>query len=435
MSATPFTNRVFGAIIIRSINSNFNADFTHHPRTLPDGTVYSTDKALKYAIKDYFRKFNAAEEKLFYVKRFNERLNPLTLDETYVNIFGKYPKKGSERFSLFYFDGENVIGVVSEKPKAKEIKAFFEQLPEDSELREYSKHFGQLADKKKVVSKKPTEVKPTPEEEEHLFYIDKDDKPVKLEGDITKLRDAAEKLDEYLTGGVDKFEVLGNLMQCLDIRLFGATFAGETNISIHGPVQINHGMNRLVDGKGNQLNELYTEDILSPFRNPGEVDQAEKGASTKGTQTNLKEGHYVFHFSINPKNTEGLYELVNRGKQDDAKLFLRSEDISKLKAAMNNAVTALDSTRKIGTENEATIFVTFKQISIKVLPSFTELIDVTRTNGKVRIDCTRAAQAINAVKNEVEKVELYYDVIGTEVVGLDDAPNVKKYNILNNQEV
>lgn len=49
-----FKNRVFGAVIIKSINSNFNADFTHHPRTLPDGVVYSTDKALKYAVKDYF---------------------------------------------------------------------------------------------------------------------------------------------------------------------------------------------------------------------------------------------------------------------------------------------------------------------------------------------------------------------------------------------
>ena len=47
-----FKNRVFGAVILKSINSNFNADFTHHPRTLPDGVVYSTDKAMKYTIKD-----------------------------------------------------------------------------------------------------------------------------------------------------------------------------------------------------------------------------------------------------------------------------------------------------------------------------------------------------------------------------------------------
>jgi CRISPR-associated protein Csh2 len=327
MSANPFANRAFGAIIIRSINSNFNADFTHHPRTLPDGTVYSTDKALKYAIKDYFRKFNGTSENLFYVRRLNKDMNPFDLVETFETIFEKAVK--------------------------------------DTEKR----------------------------------------------------------------------ELLRDLLSCIDIRVFGATFAPkgsgikDKNISIHGPVQINHGVNRFPQ------NEIYTEDILSPFRNPGEEGSDEKAMVTIGNQTNIKEGHYVFHFSINPKNTDPLYALANEGQPQNKLLFLSTDDVAKLKMAMNNAVTALDSTRKIGTENEATIFVTLKQGSIKVLPSFTELIDVTRSNGKVRIDCTRAAQAINAVKDEVEKVELYYDVIGTEVIGLDGVPNLEKYNILNNQKV
>ena len=38
-----FENRVYGVQIIKSKNSNYNADFTGNPRTLPDGTVYSTD--------------------------------------------------------------------------------------------------------------------------------------------------------------------------------------------------------------------------------------------------------------------------------------------------------------------------------------------------------------------------------------------------------
>lgn len=327
MSTKPFANRMFGAIIIKSINSNFNADFTHHPRTLRDGTVYSTDKALKYAIKDYFRKFNGTDQKLFYVKRLNEDLNPFDLVDTYETIFKKNVKD-------------------TEKP-----------------------------------------------------------------------------------------ELLGDLMSCLDIRLFGATFAPkgagikDKNISIHGPVQINHGVNRFPE------NEIYTEDILSPFRNPGEEGSDEKAMVTIGNQANLKEGHYVFHFSINPKNTDTLYDRVNSERKEGEKLFLSSDDINKLKEAMNNAVTALDSTRKIGTENEATIFVTLKSGSIKVLPSFTELINVTKSDGKARIDCTRAAQAINAVAGEVEKVELYYDLIGAEVTGLDGVPNLEKYNILNSQRV
>jgi CRISPR-associated protein Csh2 len=54
--STSFKNRVFGCAIIKSINSNYNADFSHQPRTLPDGTVYATDKTLKYSIRNYMVK-------------------------------------------------------------------------------------------------------------------------------------------------------------------------------------------------------------------------------------------------------------------------------------------------------------------------------------------------------------------------------------------
>ena len=48
-----FKNRVFGCVVIKSVNSNYNADFSHQPRTLPDGSVYATDKALKYTVRNY----------------------------------------------------------------------------------------------------------------------------------------------------------------------------------------------------------------------------------------------------------------------------------------------------------------------------------------------------------------------------------------------
>jgi len=318
---------MFGCVILKSINSNFNADFTHHPRTLPDGVVYSTDKALKYAVKDYLRKHNALGDNIFYIKRFNESLNPLTLDETYIEIFGEYPKKKT-------------------KKKDKE------------------------------------------------------------------------------TEEINRIEILKNLLSCIDIRLFGATFAGETNISIHGTVQINHGVNRFPE------NEIYTEDILSPFRNPGEEGSAEKGMSTIGNQTNLKEGHYVFHFSVNPKNTEELYKKVN-----DNSLFLSKEDIQKLKEAFNNSVTALDSSRKIGTENEATVFVQLKEGSKKMLPSFTELVYVKRNGEKVQIDCKKIQENIQKIDKDVESVEVFYNPLNTDIVGLDKSSKVRHFNILNNEEI
>lgn len=62
-----FKNRVFGCVIIKANNANYNADFTGQPRTLPDGTVYATDKALKYTVRNYFTK-NFDDEKYFILK-------------------------------------------------------------------------------------------------------------------------------------------------------------------------------------------------------------------------------------------------------------------------------------------------------------------------------------------------------------------------------
>lgn len=429
---TEFKNRVFGSVILKSINSNFNADFTHHPRTLPDGVVYSTDKALKFAIKDYFRK-NYDQEKIFYVKRFDQKINPLRLHDIYKLIFNEYPKAKIDKYSLFYFDGAEIKGVLPEKINKKEINNYFKSLEDTNELKVYSSDFNKYS--KDAKAKKENEVKLENEGEdiEFYFYVDKDNRIIKLEGEKDELDKIVDELYLKLTGGVDKYEVLRNLLKCIDIRLFGATFADgveKLNISLHGPVQINHGINKYKDQYGNTINEMYTEDILSPF-----ADKEGAQMSTIGNQTNLKEGHYVFHFSINPKNTEEFYQMVNNGKNDDEKLCLSNDDINKLKEAINNSVTALDSSRKIGTENEATIWVQLIEKSKKVLPSFTELISVTKENDISIIDCTKVSENLTLIASEIEKVEVYYNPTTTKIVGFDENVQIKYYNILNNKEL
>jgi len=86
-----FTNRVFGCVIIKALNANYNADFTHQPRTLPDGTVYATDKALKYSVRNYLKKVHPSD-KVFYFKSLSEDMQPHDLGETYVKHFGDFPK-------------------------------------------------------------------------------------------------------------------------------------------------------------------------------------------------------------------------------------------------------------------------------------------------------------------------------------------------------
>jgi len=90
MSA-PFLHRVFGCVIIKSINSNYNADFSHQPRTLPDGTVYATDKVLKYSVRNFLKKVYPGE-KVLYFKTLSDSMQPRDLGESYIDMFGDFPK-------------------------------------------------------------------------------------------------------------------------------------------------------------------------------------------------------------------------------------------------------------------------------------------------------------------------------------------------------
>ena len=90
-NTTIFNKRCYGLVIIKSELSNFNADFTGNPRRLPDanGTIYATDKALKYAIRKFWKDNN---KEVFVWK-------------TFKGIKGDYrPKTLEERFQFFNED-------------------------------------------------------------------------------------------------------------------------------------------------------------------------------------------------------------------------------------------------------------------------------------------------------------------------------------------
>ena len=44
-------NRVYGVVGIKSIMSNWNADFSGRCKTTTDGKIFGSDKAFKYPIK------------------------------------------------------------------------------------------------------------------------------------------------------------------------------------------------------------------------------------------------------------------------------------------------------------------------------------------------------------------------------------------------
>ena len=81
---------VYGVLGISSIMANWNADFTGYPKSMSDGTVYGSDKALKYPMK---KMWENEGKKVLYIKsmKFSEKdgsLVPNSLKERYENIFG-----------------------------------------------------------------------------------------------------------------------------------------------------------------------------------------------------------------------------------------------------------------------------------------------------------------------------------------------------------
>ena len=305
-----YSNRIYGAALVKAINSNYNADFSGQPRTLPNGVVYATDKALKYAIKNFIKE-NYPSEKVFYFKRFNEEFIPYSLDDAFAAAF----------------------------PEHK---------------------------------------------------------------------------DE-----IDKKIIAKDLLSCIDIRLFGATFAKKAKknvaISIHGPVQITHGVNVWHE------NNFYSEQIMSPFRNPNEKNE-DNTATTLGRQSRLHEGHYLHHFSVNPKNLEEILELAG----NDANT-LKDDDISKLKEALQKGVTYYDSAAKVGCENELLVWVTLKPESKLVMPNFTQLMKMSKekVDGKVQLDMSELKKVVDVNKNEIEAFEIYLNNASIIIANAPDEAIIK----------
>ena len=82
--------RVYGVIGIKSVMANWNADFEGNPKSISDGKVFGSDKALKYPMKKMWQNEG---EKVLYIKSFKEdekdkKLRPRSLKERYEYIFG-----------------------------------------------------------------------------------------------------------------------------------------------------------------------------------------------------------------------------------------------------------------------------------------------------------------------------------------------------------
>lgn len=82
-----YTKFASGIFVVKSLNGNFNSNFSGTPRQLPDeeGTIYATDKALKYCIRKYL--LENGDSPIFAWRRRTEEGIFFKIDETYNYLF------------------------------------------------------------------------------------------------------------------------------------------------------------------------------------------------------------------------------------------------------------------------------------------------------------------------------------------------------------
>ena len=288
-------NRIYGVIGIKSIMSNWNADFNGRPKSLSNGDVFGSDKAFKYPIK---RMWQAAGEKVLYIKSYkidNGKMQPNKLNERYTVLFGS---------------------ILDEKTSSK--------------------------------------------------------------------------------------DVLGNLFSAIDVMNFGATFAEKNqSIGITGAVQIGQGMNRYEEHR------VTTQPILSPFRNSNKEDADQ---SSLGTKIISDEAHYFYPFSVNPNNYDDYTILDIKNFEGYTK-----EAYEKFKKGCLIGATAYNTNSKSGCENEFALFIECKEDSLLYLANIDSYIGFSKNDSKNRIDFTRLSELISKHLDQIEKIEVYYNEMDTEV--------------------
>lgn len=291
-------NKVYGVIGIKSIMSNWNADFTGRPKTTSTTQIFGSDKALKYPMK---KMWDEEGKKVIYLKSYKidektgEKIQPLDLDERYQKVFGE--------------------------------------------------------------------------------AIEKKTKPE---------------------------EVLKNLFSAIDIMNFGATFATKNaNLSITGVVQIGQGFNKYEDSN------IETQDILSPFRNSNNENA---GASSLGTKIVADECHYIYPFSVNPQNYKNYKDILPEFEG------YTEEAYQEFKKASLVSATAMNTNSKSGCENEFAIFIEAKEDSDLYMANLDQYITFEKEeNGKDKIDIQTLKEIIKQNKDKIEKIEIYYNKITTEI--------------------
>ena len=243
-------------------------------------------------------------------------------------------------------------------------------------------------------------------EEKKVLYV----KSYKNENDSIQAKNLSERFNQIFHTDLKKMkkkeDVFKMLFSAIDVLNFGATFAEEkNNISITGAVQVGQGYNKY------ENSNIEVIDILSPFRDSKQDDAKN---STIGTKIVSDEAHYMYPFSVNPQNYDIYKEVLG------AEFVYTKEAYYAFKKGCLVAATAYNTNSKMGCENEFAIFVECKEESKLYLANLDQYIEFEkREDDKDIIDITKLSKLLSSHKDEIDKIEVYYNQYTLEIKGME----------------
>lgn len=115
MNNLAMKKRVYGAIGVKATMAAWNLGFDHAPKSLSNGTIYASDKSLKYSAR---RLWSEEGEKIIYFKQYKSKketkgankglmvINPMSLEEKYEAVFGN--DKNQDKIATNLFNATDV---------------------------------------------------------------------------------------------------------------------------------------------------------------------------------------------------------------------------------------------------------------------------------------------------------------------------------------
>ena len=176
-------NRVYGVVGIKSVMSNWNADFTGRPKSTSNGDIFGSDKAFKYPIKKMWESEDK-NAKVLYIKSYKTdnkgNLQARTLAERFEQLFGESVKNIKDKkeilkklfsaidvknFGATFAEGSNNISITGAVQVGQGLNKY-----EDSNI-EIQDILSPFVDETKKDTAKNTSIgKKIVSDEAHYFY-------------------------------------------------------------------------------------------------------------------------------------------------------------------------------------------------------------------------------------------------------------------------